>query len=176
MSWHDTSGRDDSGAAIETVAHWLEADIWTIARALSSLNPRRLRPGDASTLRDVRTSKSEPGRPVDLDEWNVVVTDILPVALRHRPGLVEVWRCRVEWDGTSHRILQLVDEPITIDAHEGSGAQRAKRLLKAIAMQRTKQARRSTVCTWCGQPMVKGERFSTYCCYGCASTMRGVAF
>lgn len=176
MTWHEANESDEYLVACETVAHWVGADISTIARALGALAPRVLERHHADGVREPRTSKRAPGEPVDLDIWDVVVTDNLPVVVRARPGVVEVWRCSVQWDGVAHRYLQMVDEPITIDVVEGSEIQQTKRLLKAIAVQRTKQARRSTVCTWCGQAMVKGERFSTYCCYSCASTVKGVVY
>jgi hypothetical protein len=176
MMWHEVSESDQTLVAIETVAHWVGADINTIARALATLEPRRLPLRASELVLDKRTAKRSPGEPVDLAMWDVVVTANLPLVLRHKHGAIEVWRCSIDWRGVSQMILQMVDEPITIDTVEGDEVQQTKRLLKAIAIQRTKQARRSTICTWCGTSMVKGERFSTYCCYGCASTMKGVVY
>ena len=173
-TWHESTDHDDALGAVETVAHWVGADISTVAHALASLEPRRLARSEGDKIRKPRTAKGAAGEPVDLDKWDVIVTANLPIALRHKPGVVEVWRCSVDWQGVSHRTLQMVDEPVVIELSDGREPQQTKQLLKAIAEQRTKQARRSTVCTWCGTTMVKGERYSTYCCYDCATTVKGV--
>lgn len=174
MTWHEPTDRDDTLDAVETVAHWVGADIGTVARVLSSLEPRRLTRSEGDKVRKPRPAKRTAGEPIDLDKWDVVVTTNLPLVLRHKAGVVEVWRCSVDWQGVAHQTLQMLDEPVLIELADGRESQQTKRLLKAIAEQRTKQARRSTVCTWCSKPMVKGERYSTYCCYDCASTVKGV--
>ena len=176
MTWHETTDRDDTLGAVETVAHWVGADISTVARALASLEPRRLSRSEVGLVLKPQTSKRTPGEPVKLDKWDVVIIENLPLVLRHKPGIIEVWRCSVDWQGVAHQHVQLVDEPIVIELADGRETQQTKRLLKAIAEQRTKQARRSTICTWCGRGLVKGERYSTYCCYDCASTVKGVAY
>lgn len=176
MTWHETDDDDATLIAIETVAHWVGADINTIFRSLAALEPRRVAMHEIAHVLEPRTTKRTPGEPVDLTKWDVVVTEHLPIVLRHRRGTVEVWRSSVVWQGVAERFLQMVDEPIVVTAAEGDESQQTKRLLKAVAIQRTKQARRSTVCTWCGDTMVKGERFSTYCCHSCASTVQGIVY
>ena len=127
-------------------------------------------------VRKPQTSKRTPGESVNLDKWDVIVTENLPLVLRYKRGVIEVWRCSVDWQGVAHRYLQMVDEPIVVELVDGRESEQTKSLLKAVAEQRTKQARRCTVCTWCGAAMVKGERYSTYCCYSCASTVKGVVY
>ena len=176
MTWHETTDRDDTLGAVETVAHWVGADISTVAHALGGLEPRRLSRSEGDMVRKPQTSKRTPGESVNLDKWDVIVTENLPLVLRYKRGVIEVWRCSVDWQGVAHRYLQMVDEPIVVELVDGRESEQTKSLLKAVAEQRTKQARRCTVCTWCGAAMVKGERYSTYCCYSCASTVKGVVY
>lgn len=174
MMWKRPTNDNVDLDVAETVAHWIRADITPVARALAPLSPRIVTAADTDGLRTPALVVDSDGTPIDLEAWDVVVTSVLPIVVRHAPGVIEVWRCKIEMHKGHHRTARLMKVPVLVNTREGTSTDRIKALLKAIAIQRTKQARRSTICRWCSAPIVSGERYSTYCCIGCANRGDGV--